>query len=206
MAKMNDLGETLNQTHEVHLDGSIEYWRDLPGYEGFYRVSSFGRILSMARTVSHNKGRGKRNFKKDKLMKATLSVSRLGYRRYTLNLRGKGRREGITPASAVLTAFVGPRPENMDACHAPDPDTSNNRLENLRWDTRKGNSADQEMHGTKLYGQSQNSTKLTDQKVSEIRQKYAAGGRSMQSLCDEYGITLGTIHPLIRRRTWTHIS
>ena len=35
----------------------------------------------------------------------------------------------------VLSAFVGPCPVGMEACHFPDRNPSNNHLENLRWDT-----------------------------------------------------------------------
>jgi len=42
----------------------------------------------------------------------------------------------------VLLAFVGPCPEGMQTRHFPDPDRTNNRLENLRWGTAKENAAD----------------------------------------------------------------
>lgn len=32
-----------------------EEWRDIPGYEGFYQVSSFGRVKSLYRVVPHGK-------------------------------------------------------------------------------------------------------------------------------------------------------
>jgi len=54
--------------------------------------------------------------------------------------------------------------------------------------------------GTK-HGQS----KLNNNQVQEIRSIYAQGNSSMQSLADKYGITLGTIHPLLTRKTWRHI-
>lgn len=31
----------------------IEVWKDIPGYEGIYQASSFGRIKSLARTTEH---------------------------------------------------------------------------------------------------------------------------------------------------------
>lgn len=42
----------------------------------------------------------------------------------------------------VLEAFVGPCPEGKQACHWPDPDKENNRLDNLRWDTAVENARD----------------------------------------------------------------
>jgi hypothetical protein len=42
----------------------------------------------------------------------------------------------------VLETFVGLCPKGMECCHAPDPDKTNCRLENLRWDTRGNNHRD----------------------------------------------------------------
>lgn len=47
--------------------------------------------------------------------------------------------------------------------------------------------------------------KVDPEMVQEIRRRYAAGGVKMQELADEFGITLGTIHPLIRRKTWKDV-
>lgn len=47
----------------------------------------------------------------------------------------------------MLTAFVGPCPDGMEGCHN-DGDPHNNRLDNLRWDTRANNARDAIRHGT----------------------------------------------------------
>lgn len=47
----------------------------------------------------------------------------------------------------VLSAFTGPCPPGMECCHN-DGDPSNNRPENLRWDTRSSNARDKRVHGT----------------------------------------------------------
>lgn len=47
----------------------------------------------------------------------------------------------------VLEAFVGPCPAGLEGCHG-DGDASNNRLENLRWDTPSENNYDSVRHGT----------------------------------------------------------
>jgi hypothetical protein len=47
---------------------------------------------------------------------------------------------------AVLEAFKGPCPPGMEACHYNDVGTDN-RIENLRWDTRKGNKRDEVRNG-----------------------------------------------------------
>lgn len=46
----------------------------------------------------------------------------------------------------VLEAFVGPRPDAYQGCHY-DGDPTNNRLDNLRWDTASANNKDRVRHG-----------------------------------------------------------
>jgi len=41
----------------------------------------------------------------------------------------------------------GPRPDGMECCHG-NGDSADNRVENLRWDTRANNGADKRMHKT----------------------------------------------------------
>ena len=48
-----------------------------------------------------------------------------------------GRRH-VRIHTLVLEVFVGPRPDDMEACHY-DNDKTNCRLMNLRWDCRSGN-------------------------------------------------------------------
>src|SRR5690349_8150963 len=52
----------------------------------------------------------------------------------------------------VLEAYVGPCPPGLVACHN-DGDPTNNRLDNLRWDSQKSNCADKLRHGTLCRGE-----------------------------------------------------
>ncbi len=75
-----------------------------------------------------------------------------------------GRSHTMRVSVLVLTSFVGPRPPNMESCHN-DGDKTNNALNNLRWDTRKGNAADRITHGTAHNHYS----KLSERQTIEIR-------------------------------------
>lgn len=94
---------------------------DFPAYE----VSTHGRLR-----------RGDRFLKGSPIKSGHIDVSlhmgRKRFRRYIHTL--------------VLEAFIGPRPDNMEACHW-DGDPANNRLDNLRWDTHANNVADTVRHG-----------------------------------------------------------
>jgi hypothetical protein len=54
---------------------------------------------------------------------------------------GTGAARQVYIHHLVLTAFVGSRPEGQEACHG-DGGPGDNRLENLRWDTRDANIQD----------------------------------------------------------------
>lgn len=71
--------------------------------------------------------------------------SRSGH--YVFNVCGYGKPHQRYVHRTILEAFVGPCPEGMECCHA-DGDPSNNKLENLRWDTRISNIRDSMRHGT----------------------------------------------------------
>lgn len=50
-----------------------------------------------------------------------------------------------------------------------------------------------------------NRAKLNEGQVRKIRELYASG-ITMQRLADMFDVTLGTIQPLIRRKTWKHVT
>jgi hypothetical protein len=103
----------------------------------------------------------------------------------------------------VLTAFRGDRPDRMDGCHN-NGDISDNRLENLRWDTRKGNHADKERHGTKLLGERNPRSKLAKSQVLEIRKRYSKGD-TKSKLAQDFNVSRQSILDIVRRNHWRHV-
>ncbi len=103
----------------------------------------------------------------------------------------------------VLEAFVGPCPKGMECCHN-DGDPTNNNLSNLRWDTRKANSADRKKHGTDIEGTKNKMAKLDDDKVREMR-RLREEGWSFSRLARYYQVDIKTVFPAVHRRTWKHV-
>jgi hypothetical protein len=54
-------------------------------------------------------------------------------------------------------------------------------------------------------GEKHHLSKLTTEKVLEIRAKYTKGGTTYKKLGEEYGVNLSTVRSIINRKSWTHI-
>lgn len=104
----------------------------------------------------------------------------------------------------VLTAFVGPCPPGMEACH-DDGNNADNRLGNLRWDTHGNNIRDKKRHGTEVQGERHYHARLTSNAVSEIRLDYARGVMA-KTLAAQHGVKTGTIYDIVYRRSWKHLD
>lgn len=114
-----------------------EQWKPIPGYEGSYEVSDLGRVRALDRLDT----RGRRRV--GKLLAPRVQANR----RRTVALYVSDKRSDWQIHSLVLEAFVGPRPYGMEGCHWND-DPADNRLANLRWDTRSANIKDSVRNGT----------------------------------------------------------
>lgn len=101
-----------------------EIWNDIPDYEGLYKVSNLGRIMSV-RT-------GEIMFQRAKPQKK-------GHLPYLQTLLSKeGKRKFYAVHRLVAAAFYGPIPEGMVVLH-DDDDPQNNKLSNLRIGTQAEN-------------------------------------------------------------------
>lgn len=165
-----------------------ERWMEIDGFNGRYQVSDLGRVRS-------NYG------DRWRVLSAWLSK---GYPQVHLSIGGKTYARCVH--CLVLEAFVGPRPgSDYDACHN-DGNPENNRLSNLRWDTRSGNFLDKRRHGTA--GRSESSraavSKLNPSAVVEILQ-YLERGVSQYALASLYGVHQSTISGIKRGRSWKDI-
>lgn len=108
-----------------------EVWLPIGGYEGIYEVSSLGRVRSLDRVCPYGRRRTGR----------VRVPRRQSSGHLTMSLSRDGLSKDFQVHHLVLLAFVGPRPEGAEGCHWDD-DGSNNRIENLRWDTRSANALD----------------------------------------------------------------
>ncbi len=104
----------------------------------------------------------------------------------------------------VLEAFVGPPSSGMEGCHY-DGNPLNNRLDNLRWDTKKANCADAIRHGRTTRGERNSQAKVTEEQVRAMRTEHATGTIGCRRLGQKYGLNDETVRSIIKRISWTHV-
>ena len=96
-----------------------EIYRDVVGYEGFYKVSNLGNIYSV---------------KRNKVLKPTLIDN--GYLQVDLYKDTKHKKFGVHRLVAI--AFI-PNPDNLPQVNHKDEDKTNNCVYNLEWNTAQEN-------------------------------------------------------------------
>lgn len=127
----------MDTTTEEH-----EEWRPVVGYEGLYEVSNLGRVRSLDRHVAM-RWPGHRQMIRGRIKRLHESAP-TGY--LATGLARDGQKVTKRVHLLVLEAFVGPRPDGMEACHN-NGDMHDNRASNLRWDTKRANAQDVLRHG-----------------------------------------------------------
>lgn len=113
-----------------------EEWRDIPGYEGRYQVSSLGRVKTLARITTYKDGRNKEI--KEKIHSAKPSGT--GYP--IVALTNDNGAKAVAVHILVARAFLGEKPfEGAEVRHL-DHTRTNNAASNLAWGSRSENQRD----------------------------------------------------------------
>lgn len=116
-----------------------ETWLPVVGWEGFYEVSDQGQVRSLDRMVAFGE---QQRLARGRILKPGRDLNGVLF----VHLSADGRHRVHRVHLLVLEAFVGPRPPKLEGCHWDD-DNENNRLDNLRWDTKSANARDQIRNG-----------------------------------------------------------
>ena len=100
-----------------------EIWKDVVGYEGLYKISNLGNVLSTRRNYS-------------KGCKYLTPFENGGYDRVTLVVNSKHK--NLLVHRLVAEAFI-PNPEQKEAVNHIDGNKKNNTVDNLEWVTKQEN-------------------------------------------------------------------
>lgn len=173
-----------------------EIWKPVPGYGNHYEASNLGNIRVKDRVVvrKHSTGSVTNFFYKSRLLTPCKS-DKLGH--MVVHISVDNKKQNVFVHKMVLLAFVGPCPEGMECCHK-NGNASDNRIENLRWDTHYENNQDRKRHGRYATGENHPMAKLTLEQVKTIR----SSDKPIKELCKEFGVGLSNLHRIKNKESW----
>lgn len=140
-----------------------EIWKDIKGYEGYYQISSYGRVKSLERLDSYNR----------KIPERILSASFGGSGYLNAGLSKNGIVKLYQVHTLVAMAFI-PNPFNKPQIDHIDGCKTNNHVNNLQWVTPKENMANANTREKLLNRPRRVMSEDTKQKIRE-----AMRGRTM---------------------------
>ena len=110
----------------------MEEWRSIPGYEGLYEVSSYGRVKSLEKSYI------KKNGIMDHKPEIILSPKNNGTGYFIVCLYKNKTHKYYLIHRLVALTFI-PNPDNLPCVNHLDEDKTNNRVDNLEWCDHKYN-------------------------------------------------------------------
>ena len=111
----------------------MEEWKSIPGYEGLYEVSSYGRVKSLEKSYIRKNG------VIDHKPEIILSPKNNGKGYFTVCLYKNKTHKYYLIHRLVAQAFL-PNLDNLPCVNHKNEDKNNNRVDNLEWCTEKYNS------------------------------------------------------------------
>lgn len=168
-----------------------EIWRPILNYEGYYEVSSFGRVRSVDRIVQNGK------WTKPVRGRILKLNNNDGYMYCCLCKDGKTKQHKVH--RLVAQAFI-PNPDNLPYINHKNEDKGDNRVENLEWCTKWYN---------EHYGNfSQKISSIKREKARNIVQYDLYGNFVRKYSCltevEEYGFSGDVAGDCCRGKTITH--
>ena len=169
----------------------IEIFLPIPGYEGVYEISNFGKVKSFSRVKI-----GKMMVPKE---------DKDGY--LYLGLRDKhSNRKWLRIHRLVLVAFV-PNPCNYAYSNHKDCDVKNNHINNLEWCDITYNNRYRYLHGWKNpVGSDCGCSKYTDEQIMEICMYDLTTDFSEPLIAVLTGTTRGCVNGVRRCVSWRHLT
>ena len=171
-----------------------EIWKDIPGYEGRYQASTEGRIRSVDREIKARSRYG--NPHSRHYFGRVLRPGRMPSGHMSVVL-GHGQ-PGSTVHALVMLTFVGPPPEGKEVCHN-DGNPANNRLDNLRYDTRGENIIDDLKRGTR------SKAKFRAEDVRRIK-RLLVEGKTGAAIARQFGVKPRLISDIKMGRTYAWVK
>lgn len=164
-----------------------ENWKPIPGYEGLYEISNYGRVKSLARTMPH-KTYGTWNIK-ERILKQNWAGPKDSQYLIVFLHKGKGEQHIFRVHRLVAKAFI-PEVEGKTFVNHKDGDRSNNRADNLEWCTPLENTRHAFEHGfCENVGKHQRKPVV----CVETGERFVC----INEACEKYGVTHRAIYQVV---------
>ena len=173
-------------------DTEQEEWKDIIGYEGFYKISSLGRMKSLERIEKN--GSGGFRLRREYIVKTSLGKS--GYLQVNLSLNGI--KKNFLIHRLVLETFC-PIDIKKSVNHK-DGNKINNRLNNLEWVTHKENTSHAIDIGLIKSGEKHWRAKLTSEQIDLIRELLKT--QKSIDIARKFNVHKNTIHNIKFKKSW----
>lgn len=170
-----------------------EKWKDVVGYEEYFKVSDLGRIYSK---------------RTNKILK--LGVSKTGYSVLSTRIGGRaGKAHCFRIHRLVAQAFID-NPEDKSCVNHKDGDKLNNHVINLEWCTQQENVQHAVDIGLTVAAKGENSgtSKLTNEQIRYIRRVYKpfCDTFGVRALAKKFGVVHSGISRIVNNKSWNHIE
>ena len=207
---MNSQGEVVSRIYsEPELELEIELiknpdtgslvefeWRDIRGYEGTYQVSNYGHVRTFK--ILNN------GILKNKLRKQITTEK--GYKKVTLNLKGRGTNFRVH--RLVAEAFI-PNIDRKPCVNHKDFVRDFNFVLNLEWCSYSENnqySIDNNDSLVGRTGESHYKTFLTEVQVKEICIMLDSKKYTQKEIASKFSTDYSVISRIHRGNTWNHLT
>jgi hypothetical protein len=182
-----------------------EVWKPILGYGGLYEVSDLGNVRSLDREVTiRAPSYTCKSRIKGRVLKPGRKTTPYGATYFTVDLCRDGKISHCYIHILVAKTFLGDRSDTMEVNHKHG-NTTDNRLSELEWMTRKDNAIHARRVLRKCLGEKAGRAKLKEEQVLEIRERHRTTGATPLAMAPEYDVHVCTIQRILANTRWRHI-
>lgn len=169
----------------------MEIWKDVKGFEGRYKISNHGRLMSINSRYSE-----------DHILDTCINRPN-GY--YATALKSAPKKRHVTIHTLVAENFLE-KPDKKSICvNHKDGNKLNNHVSNLEWITRSENTKHAYITGlSNTKGNKNGRVKITETQAHAI--KYKLIGFTQRELGKIFGVSHIQIGRIINGESWPHIN
>lgn len=168
--------------------GTMEIWKDIKGFDGFYQISNYGAV---------------RSFNKGVMRIRKLSFTHDGYAK--IRLQHNNRDITTRIHRLVANAFID-NPDNKSTVNHKDGNKLNNYVGNLEWATRHEQT--QHSYDWGLKKPVHTNRKLSDDAIKYIRSHYKRYSTEYGTVAlgKKFGVTNRVIGLVVRNKAYKNVN